>query len=183
MSDGMIEIEVAGSTSNTSHSDQTTNVSKERADAPVFRPRLQNRRCGVMFIETLMPDGRTSRILQVLDSPVDFSAHPDFVEQLNVLRKKYFGEKAAFYVTKDAPIPEENPEICVFFAFIGTKNGRVSGEKVFTKDEARLHLKKLREEIDAHRSSRRAAPDFGSPFQEAFRRASETPRRAAAGGE
>ena len=171
MSD-VIEVEVANSENN----NQTS-----RENPPVFKPRLQNRRCGVMFIETVMPDGKTSRILQILDAPVDFSGHPLFVEQLNVLRKKYFGDKAAFYVTKDSPIPEENPEICVFFAFIGTKNGRVSGEKVFTKDEARLHMQKLREEIEAHR--RRPAPEFGSPFQEAFRRAQQdTPPRRAVGG-
>lgn len=140
---------------------------------------LQNRRCGVYMFENLLPDGKTIRITQVLDSPVDFTNHPNFVSGMNKFRNDCFGENARLYETKNVDIPEENPEFIVHFAFIHTKTGAISGEKVFTKAEARTSLKKMREDIQRWREQRRAyyhsrtPNEFGTEMSAAIRDARE----------
>ena len=139
-----------------------------------YPPRIQKRRCGVFFIKTIMEDHQTIRILQILDYPVDFSMHPDFVKSMNIHREAVYGEEGRLYITQDIPIPEENPEIVVHFAYIHTLDGKISGRKVFNKSEARIFLERLRKEIRAYREQRYASSngEFGTNvFPDAIKKA------------
>lgn len=153
---------------------ETETASKKAVSSDERRPRSQRRRAGVYMVETRMPDGVNSRVLQILDFPVDFSIHPEFVQAMNRFREEKFGEKGKLYVTKNDPIPEANPEISVHFAFIHTQSGKISGVKIFTKPEAREHLQKLRDENHKYRETlrnRAGTGEFGTNVHEAIQRA------------
>lgn len=176
-----INIPVEVSTrSQSTHNESVADPNQQDERQVRFKPRLQSRRCGVMMVETLMPDNQTVRILQILDSPVDFSHHPAFVAGMNTFRQQCFGEKGRLYVTKDTEIPSENPERVVYFANIHTKTGAITGEKVFTKDEARVHLRRIREEIARWKEKLRMTygqgnpEEFGTNVREAIRIANQT---------
>lgn len=158
----------------------SAHASDESHRAAPRTPRLQSRRAGIFMFEEVLPDGRV-RIIQILDSPVAFSAHPEFVAAMNQLRRRNFSEESArLYMTKDTEIPLENPDRSVVFAYIHTRTGNISGEKVFTKQEARTFLAKMRAEIKAwreknhHPSKPADSPtEFGTELGEAMRAAQQ----------
>lgn len=170
---------------NTVVSTETSHVQEENRK-PQRYPYVQNRKCGVFMVKQLLSDGETIRVLQILDSPVDFATHLDFVNGMNNFRKERFGKAGDLYVTKNVDIPTENPDFVVHFAFIHTKTGKITGEKAFTKAEGQKYLTKIREDIRRWKENRwksisnyKSPTEFGSSLGEAIRDAKNSTRESA----
>lgn len=117
-------------------------------------PRVQNRRVVVLMYPEVLPDGETKRIVQVLDAPLPFSVHREFVEALNQVRTLIYGDDGGLYETKNVEIPQ-NDHLVVHAVFINSKSGKISGRKVFTSAEADSYLKKIRSEMAERRERNR----------------------------
>ena len=150
-------------------SEEVTTVADESKER-VFR--LQNRRVTVMLRPETMSDGKTVRIQQVLDRPIKFSVHREFLDGLNAIRAKIYGPDV-YYDTKNAEIPEGDGVVhCVV---LNSSTGKLISHKVFTSSEAREYLAKIREELDSRYQTRKSesSEEFGTSLQDAMQQAGE----------
>ena len=134
------------------------------------RQRVVNRRAHVfMWLET-MSDGVIKRVKQLLDRPVAFALHREFVDMMNQSRMEIFGDDGALYTTGNFDFPTDGTVI--HEVIINTKTGVRLGRKVHTAEEASKLLTNLRERAEQNRPNHKYAAgqneNFGTPLSEAL---------------
>ena len=155
----------------------TVNVETSNQDRGTYQ-RPQNRRVTVMLYQEMMSDGKTIRIKQILDKPIKFSIHREFLDGLNAVRAKIYGPDV-YYDTKNVEIPEGDGVVhCVV---INSATGKLISHKVFTSSEAREYLAKIRDELDTRFQARKneSSEEFGTSLQDAMQQAGEKVQVAA----
>ena len=129
-----------------------------------IKPRPQNRKVYVFAWLQIMPDGHTYRVEQVLDAPIAFSCHHEFVVALNEWRLRRFGENGKLYETKNMELP--GADVTVYCGIFNSKSGKTIGEKVFNGEEAKVFLAKVR--ADLENAKIRIQHQFGDSNTEPF---------------
>ena len=158
--------------------ESTEIISEETQQERVYR--TQNRRVTVMMVPEWMPDGTTMRVKQILDRPIKFGVHREFLAGLNTIREKVYGP-GVFYDTKNAEIPLDD-NLVVQCVTLNSATGALISHKVFTATEARDYLARIREELENRFQARKngsSGEEFGTSLQDAMQNAAGEAKAAA----
>ena len=142
-----------------------------------IKPRPQNRKVYVFAWLQVMPDGHTYRVEQVLDAPIAFSCHHEFVMSLNEWRLRRFGENGKLYETKNMELP--GADVTVYCGIFNSKSGKTIGEKVFNGEEAKVFLAKVRADLEnnkirlQHQYGDNSTEGFNTTLRDAMNTANE----------
>ena len=131
-----------------------------------------------MWLHTL-PDGKTTRVQQVLDFAIPFASHPELVETMNNMRRTIFGEElATVFNTGRMEIPDSDT-IVVHVLVMDSNTGELKKHLPFSCAEAKAYMETIRaqarrrgEERAASRKNstvyRSDSDEFGTSMQEAM---------------
>lgn len=145
-----------------------------------------------MWLHTL-PDGKTTRIQQVLDFAIPFASHPELVETMNNMRRTIFGEElATVFNTGRMEIPNSDT-IVVHVLVMDSNTGELKKHLPFSCAEAKEYMENIRaqarrrgEERAASRKNstgyRSDSDEFGTSMQEAMATAANSKNTGETGG-
>lgn len=130
----------------------------------------KNRRVNVAMWLVTLPDGKTQRVQQVLDSVVIFKDHPELVKSMNAFREETFGETGKVFDTRRVDIPQDD-SIVVHVGIFNSNTGVLLGRKALTGNEAFSYMANIRQEVSRKREVWRASnnsDEFGTSLADAM---------------